>query len=116
MTARVKIPAGEKITISHGKLQVPDHPIIAFIEGDGIGPDIWAASVRVLDAAVEQAYKGRRKIAWAEVYAGEKAQAVYGGGLPAQPPAAGDARRHPRVPGRHQGAAHHAGRARASAR
>ena len=82
MTARVKIPAGEKITISHGKLQVPDHPIIAFIEGDGVGPDIWAASVRVLDAAVEQAYKGRRKIAWAETYAGEKAQAVYGADCP----------------------------------
>src|SRR5580765_268255 len=78
MASRVKIPAGEKITISHGKLQVPDHPIIAFIEGDGTGPDIWAASVRVLDAAVAQAYKGRRKIAWAEVYAGEKAQTVYG--------------------------------------
>jgi len=57
--ARVKVPAGEKITISHGKLQVPDHPIVAFIEGDGTGPDIWAASVRVLDAAVAQAYKGR---------------------------------------------------------
>src|SRR5580765_5849798 len=82
MTARVKIPAGEKITISHGKLQVPDHPIIAFIEGDGVGPDIWASSVRVLDAAVEQAYKGRRKIAWAETYAGEKAQAVYGAECP----------------------------------
>ena len=82
MTARVKIPAGEKITISHGKLQVPDRPIIAFIEGDGVGPDIWAASVRVLDAAVEQAYKGRRKIAWAETYAGEKAQAVYGADCP----------------------------------
>ncbi|MDP2700781.1 MAG: isocitrate/isopropylmalate family dehydrogenase, partial [Candidatus Rokubacteria bacterium] len=53
MASRVKIPAGEKITISHGKLQVPDRPIVAFIEGDGIGPDIWAASVRVLDAAVE---------------------------------------------------------------
>ena len=62
--ARVKIPAGEKITISHGKLQVPENPIVAFIEGDGVGPDIWAASVRVLDAAVAQAYKGRRKIAW----------------------------------------------------
>src|ERR1044071_7086016 len=80
--ARVKVPAGEKITISHGKLQVPDHPIVAFIEGDGTGPDIWAASVRVLDAAVAQAYKGRRKIAWAEVYAGEKAQAVYGADCP----------------------------------
>ena len=76
MAGKVKIPAGEKVTISHGKLQVPDHPIIAFIEGDGVGPDIWAASVRVFDAAVEQAYKGRRKIAWAETYAGEKAQAA----------------------------------------
>src|SRR5713226_7434120 len=80
--ARVTIPAGEKITITHGKLQVPDHPIVAFIEGDGIGPDIWAASVRVLDAAVAQAYKWRRKIAWAEVYAGEKAQTVYGTDCP----------------------------------
>ena len=79
---RVKVPAGEKITISHGKLQVPDHPVVAFIEGDGTGPDIWAASVRVLDAAVAQAYKGRRKIAWAEVYAGEKAQTVYGKDCP----------------------------------
>jgi isocitrate dehydrogenase len=82
MPSRVKIPAGEKITISHGKLQVPDHPIIPFIEGDGTGPDIWRASVRVLDAAVEQASRGRRKIAWAEVYAGEKAQAVYGADCP----------------------------------
>ena len=82
MASRVKIPAGEKITISHGKLQVPDHPIIAFIEGDGTGPDIWAASVRVLDAAVEQSYRGKRKIAWAEVYAGEKAHAVYGSDCP----------------------------------
>src|SRR5574342_968160 len=80
--SRVKIPAGEKITISHGKLQVPDHPIVAFIEGDGVGPDIWAASVRVLDAAVAQAYKGRRKIAWAEVYAGDKAQTAYGKDCP----------------------------------
>src|SRR5258708_39449695 len=76
--ARVKIPAGEKITISHGKLQVPDHPIVAFIEGDGTGPDIWAASVRVLDAAVAPSYKGRRKIARAEGDAGEKAATVYG--------------------------------------
>src|SRR6266700_1706235 len=82
MASRVKIPAGEKITTSHGKLQVPDRPIIAFIEGDGVGPDIWAASVRVLDAAVEQAYRGKKKIAWAEVYAGEKAQAVYGADCP----------------------------------
>src|SRR5262244_1437914 len=82
MASRVKIPAGEKITISHGKLQVPDHPIIAFIEGDGTGPDIWKASVRVLDAAVAQSYKGRRQIAWCETYAGEKAQTVYGPDCP----------------------------------
>src|SRR5260370_39417953 len=79
---REKNPAGEKITISHGKLQVPAHPIVAFIEGDGTGPDIWAASVRVLDAAVAQSYKGRRKISWAEVYAGEKAATVYGKDCP----------------------------------
>ncbi|MBI3455214.1 MAG: NADP-dependent isocitrate dehydrogenase [Candidatus Rokubacteria bacterium] len=78
MPSRVKIPAGERIAISHGKLQVPDTPIIPFIEGDGTGPDIWRAAVRVLDAAVEQASRRRRRIAWAEVYAGEKAQAVYG--------------------------------------
>src|SRR6266700_4048030 len=82
MASRVKIPAGEKITTSHGKLQVPDRPIIAFIEGDGVGPDIWAASVRVLDAAVEQAYRGKKKIAWAEVYAGDKAKTVYGADCP----------------------------------
>jgi isocitrate dehydrogenase len=65
--------ATNKITISNGKLNVPDCPVIPFIEGDGTGPDIWAASVRVLDAAVEKAYKGKRKIEWREVYAGEKA-------------------------------------------
>src|SRR5574341_790100 len=82
MASRVKIPAGERITISHGKLQVPDTPIVPFIEGDGTGPDIWRASVRVLDAAVEQASRGRRRIAWAEVYAGDKAHAVYGKDCP----------------------------------
>jgi len=82
MAGKVKVPAGEKITIDHGKLRVPDHPLIAFIEGDGTGPDIWHASVRVLDAAVEQAYHGKKKIAWMEVYAGEKAQAVYGKDCP----------------------------------
>jgi isocitrate dehydrogenase len=82
MPAKVKIPAGEKVTIEHGKLRVPDHPIVAFIEGDGTGPDIWRAAVAVLDAAVEQAYRGRRKIAWAEVYAGEKAHVVYGKDCP----------------------------------
>src|SRR5262249_32900315 len=82
MAGKVQIPKGDKITIDHGKLRVPDHPIIAFIEGDGTGPDIWKASVRVLDAGVEQAYRGKKKIAWAEVYAGEKAQAVYGKDCP----------------------------------
>jgi len=82
MPGKVKIPAGEKIAIKHGKLTVPDRPIIAFIEGDGTGPDIWRAAVRVLDAAVEQAYRGRRQIAWAEVYAGDKARAVYGAECP----------------------------------
>jgi len=68
------IPAGAgKITIANGKLTVPDHPIIPFIEGDGTGPDIWRASVRVLDAAVAKAYAGKRQIQWLEVLAGEKA-------------------------------------------
>jgi len=71
---QVKIPAGgEKITISGGRLQVPDEPIIPFVEGDGTGRDIWRASVRVFDAAIQKAYGGRRKIHWMEVYAGEKA-------------------------------------------
>ena len=65
--------SGQKITIENGKLNVPDNPIIPFIEGDGIGPDIWAASVRVFDAAVEKAYGGSRKIEWLEVLTGEKA-------------------------------------------
>jgi isocitrate dehydrogenase len=82
MAGRVKIPGGEPITIAHGKLHVPDRPIVPFIEGDGTGPDIWRASVRVLDAAVERAYGGRRRIAWCEVYAGDKAQAVYGKDCP----------------------------------
>ncbi|MCK4853142.1 MAG: NADP-dependent isocitrate dehydrogenase [Bacteroidales bacterium] len=64
--------AGQKITIQDGVLQVPDSPIIPFIEGDGTGPDIWASSVRVFDAAVDKAYNGKRKIAWKEVLAGEK--------------------------------------------
>ena len=64
---------GAAITREHGRLVVPDNPIIPFIEGDGTGPDIWRASVRVLDAAVAKAYGGTRKISWMEVYAGEKA-------------------------------------------
>lgn len=73
---------GEKITIVDGKLNVPNNPIIPFIEGDGTGPDIWAASKRVLDAAVEKAYKGEKKIAWYEVFAGEKAFNKYNNWLP----------------------------------
>jgi isocitrate dehydrogenase len=65
--------AGEPITLKEGKLSVPNHPIIPFIEGDGTGPDIWAASKRVFDAAVAKVYGGEREIAWFEVYAGEKA-------------------------------------------
>lgn len=73
---------GEKITVQNGVLNVPNHPIIPFIEGDGTGPDIWAASSRVLDAAVEKAYGGQRKIVWKEVYAGEKAFNKTGEWLP----------------------------------
>lgn len=73
---------GSKVTISNGKLSVPNDPIIPFIEGDGTGPDIWAAAVRVLDAAVEKAYGGERKIIWKEVLAGEKAFNQTGEWLP----------------------------------
>ncbi|GAB4496303.1 MAG: hypothetical protein OHK0052_06010 [Anaerolineales bacterium] len=79
----VKVPEqGEKISISNGKLHVPDQPIVPFVEGDGTGRDIWRASVRVLDAAVAKAYGGARKIAWMEVYAGEKAYNQFGNWLP----------------------------------
>ena len=73
---------GSKIRMDNDKLQVPNDPIIPFIEGDGIGPDIWKASVRVFDAAVEKAYKGERKINWLEVYAGEKAFNKFNNWLP----------------------------------
>jgi isocitrate dehydrogenase len=73
---------GEKITVTNGVLNVPNNPIIPFIEGDGIGPDIWTASERVLNAAVEKAYKGERKIVWKEVLAGEKAFNQTGEWLP----------------------------------
>ena len=72
----------EKITIKNGKLNVPDQPIIPFIEGDGTGPDIWAASVRVFNAAVEKAYGGSRKLVWKEVMAGEKSFKQSGNWLP----------------------------------
>ncbi|QYR20388.1 NADP-dependent isocitrate dehydrogenase [Paenibacillus sp. sptzw28] len=73
---------GEKIMIDNGVLQVPNNPIIPFIEGDGTGRDIWKASKRVLDAAVEKAYKGEKKIAWYEVFAGQKAFDAHGEWLP----------------------------------
>ena len=74
----IKTPQnGQKISISNGKLNVPSNPIVPFIEGDGIGADIWAASVRVFDQAVLKAYNGERKIEWMEIFAGEKANEVY---------------------------------------
>ena len=77
MSTAVKLnvpPQGQKITIENGKLVVPHQPVVPFIEGDGTGPDIWRASQRVMDAAVERAYGGERRIAWMEVLAGEKAK------------------------------------------
>lgn len=75
----IKVPAfGEKITVDKGKLVVPDNPVLLYIEGDGTGPDIWKASQTVFDAAVERAYGGKKKVAWAEIFAGEKSLAVYG--------------------------------------
>jgi isocitrate dehydrogenase len=76
---KIQVPAGEKIRYENGKLIVPDNPIVAFIEGDGIGVDITPAAIRVWDAAVEKAYGGARKIAWMEIYAGEKAAERYNG-------------------------------------
>jgi isocitrate dehydrogenase len=79
----VKIPeGGEKVSIEDGNLQVPDQPILPFIEGDGTGRDIWKASVKVFDAAVQKAYGGQRKIHWMEVYAGQKAYDNFGSWLP----------------------------------
>ena len=84
MTETTLVPpaGGEKITLVGGRLTVPDHPIIPFIEGDGTGPDIWRASVRVLDAAVAKAYSGQREIKWMEVLAGEKSFNQTGSWLP----------------------------------
>ena len=76
------VPSGGKISISGGKLTVPANPIVPFIRGDGTGPDIWASSVRVLDASVEKAYKGERKIAWMEVFAGEESFKRFNNWLP----------------------------------
>jgi len=80
--SKLNPPSGEKIQIRQGKLIVPDQPIIPFIEGDGTGPDIWRASQPVFDAAVEKAYRGKKKIQWFEIFAGEKAQKVYGAECP----------------------------------
>ncbi|HLA13905.1 MAG TPA: isocitrate dehydrogenase (NADP(+)) [Gemmatimonadaceae bacterium] len=78
-----KVPSsGDRITFDNGNLKVPDNPIIPFIEGDGTGPDIWRASVRVFDAAVERAYEGERRISWMEVFAGEKSFSRYKDWLP----------------------------------
>jgi isocitrate dehydrogenase len=73
---------GTRITFQEGRLNVPDDPIIPFIEGDGVGPDIWAASQNVFDAAIKKAYHGKRRIIWKEIYAGEKANARFGTYLP----------------------------------
>src|SRR5512145_1231798 len=79
----VKVPeGGAKISINDGKLEVPDNPILPFVEGDGTGRDIWRASVRVFDAAVEKAYGGKRKVHWMEVYAGEKSFKLFQSWLP----------------------------------
>jgi isocitrate dehydrogenase len=75
-------PAGDKITIKDGKLTVPDHPVIPFIRGDGTGPDIWAASEKVFDAAVKKAFGGKKKIAWFEVFAGETSKTKFDNWLP----------------------------------
>lgn len=74
--------SSQKISIQNGVLNVPNNPVIPFIEGDGTGPDIWKASVKVIDAAVEKAYKGARKIEWKEVLAGEKSFKLTGNWLP----------------------------------
>ena len=78
----VPVPKGATIGYSSGQYEVPDNPIIPFIEGDGTGRDIWKASVRVFDAAVEKAYKGKRRVAWYEVFVGEKAKAKFDNWLP----------------------------------
>ena len=76
----VPTPAdGQRINIEAGRLKVPDNPIIPYIEGDGIGRDIWKASQRVFDAAVEKAYGGQRRVVWYEVFAGEKAFTKFNG-------------------------------------
>jgi isocitrate dehydrogenase len=83
MANQITVPeGGAKISIKDGELQVPDNPIIPFVEGDGTGRDIWRASIRVFDSAVEKAYKGKRKVHWMEVYAGEKSFKLFNTWLP----------------------------------
>ncbi|NOX38417.1 MAG: isocitrate dehydrogenase (NADP(+)) [Calditrichaeota bacterium] len=85
MYKHIQVPGwGEKIQVKDGQYIIPDQPIIPFIEGDGIGPDIWRAARMVFDAAVEKAYGGKRKVSWMEIYAGEKAYNLYGEWLPAE--------------------------------
>ncbi|GIW40458.1 MAG: isocitrate dehydrogenase [NADP] [Candidatus Binatia bacterium] len=79
---RIEVPRGDRITVREGKIVAGDRPIVPFIEGDGTGPDIWRAAVRVIDAAVAKAYGGKRQIAWMEVFAGEKAYRLFGTWLP----------------------------------
>src|SRR5690606_40266121 len=79
-----RISMAEKITMQNGQLQVPDHPVIPFIEGDGIGPEIWQVAQKVFDAAVAKVYQGNRKIEWKEMLAGEKAFRQTGNWLPAE--------------------------------
>ena len=82
-SAAPKIPSGgEPITLRDGRLQVPDRPIVPFIEGDGTGPDIWRSSQRVFNAAVDKAYGGKRRIAWTEVFAGDKSKQLFDSWLP----------------------------------
>ena len=83
MASTITAPqGGQRITIENGVLQVPNNPVIPFVEGDGTGRDIWRASKRVFDAAVEKAYQGDREIAWMEVFAGEKAFNKFDSWLP----------------------------------
>src|SRR5439155_758003 len=77
-------PKGGKISIQNGKLNIPENPVLPFIRGDGTGPDIWAASQRVFDAAVQKVYGGQRKVAWFEVFAGEAAKKRFDTWLPDQ--------------------------------
>ena len=81
--SHIKVPAsGQRIKVKNKKLVVPNNPIIPFIEGDGIGPNISKAALRVLDAAVKKAFNSKKKIAWMEIYAGEKAKKIYNEWLP----------------------------------